>query len=294
MRVGLIDVDGHNFPNLPLMKLSEYHKMQGDSTEMCIPLCRYDLCYQSKIFSDIYTPDIDWVPMADEIVKGGRGYGADHALPDAVEHTYPDYSLYGITDTAYGFLTRGCPRDCEFCDITQKEGCMSRKVADLGEFWNGQKNIVLMDANLLACGDHLELMEQLAKSKAWIDVNQGFDIRLCDDSEIDAINQTRIKNIHFSWDNPHDDLEYRFLHYTERATNRPHGRFGTVYVLTNRGSTFEQDMYRVSVLDALGFAPYVMIYDKPNADREHRLFQRWVNNSKLFKSCTWDEYDRRR
>ncbi len=30
-RIGLIDVDGHNFPNIPLMKLSEWHKKHGDN-----------------------------------------------------------------------------------------------------------------------------------------------------------------------------------------------------------------------------------------------------------------------
>ena len=29
MTIGLIDVDGHNFPNLALMKLSAWHKAQG-------------------------------------------------------------------------------------------------------------------------------------------------------------------------------------------------------------------------------------------------------------------------
>lgn len=32
-RIGLIDVDGHNFPNIPLMKISAWHKKQGDSVE---------------------------------------------------------------------------------------------------------------------------------------------------------------------------------------------------------------------------------------------------------------------
>ena len=31
MRIGLIDVDGHNFPNLALMKIARYHKAQGDT-----------------------------------------------------------------------------------------------------------------------------------------------------------------------------------------------------------------------------------------------------------------------
>ena len=38
MRIGLIDVDGHNFPNIPLMKLSAYHKAHGNSVEWYQPL----------------------------------------------------------------------------------------------------------------------------------------------------------------------------------------------------------------------------------------------------------------
>ena len=33
MKVGLIDVDGHGFPNLALMRISAWHKKQGDIVE---------------------------------------------------------------------------------------------------------------------------------------------------------------------------------------------------------------------------------------------------------------------
>lgn len=33
MKIGLIDVDGHNFPNLALMRISSYHKAKGDDVE---------------------------------------------------------------------------------------------------------------------------------------------------------------------------------------------------------------------------------------------------------------------
>lgn len=131
-------------------------------------------------------------------VGGGTGYGLDNTLPDEIEHQYPDYSLYGITDTAYGFLTRGCPRHCPFCIVGDKEGLVSRKVADLSEFWNGQKNIILCDPNLLACKDRMNLLKQLADSKATVEINQGFDARLLDDEVIDAMNEIKLSMVTFS------------------------------------------------------------------------------------------------
>jgi hypothetical protein len=72
MRIGLIDVDSHNFPNLALMKISAWHKARGDEVEWCIPLMHYDIVYQSKVFDETYSQDIDWYPNADKIIKGGQ------------------------------------------------------------------------------------------------------------------------------------------------------------------------------------------------------------------------------
>ena len=129
MRVGLIDVDSHNFPNLALMKISAYHKAQGDVVEWWWGWDQYDRVYKSKVFDDTYSHDLPDPVNAKEIIKGGTGYGLDNKLPDEIEHMYPDYSLYpNLTeDTAYGFLTRGCPRGCEFCIVARKEGRGDRK-----------------------------------------------------------------------------------------------------------------------------------------------------------------------
>ena len=294
MKIGLIDVDGHNFPNLALMKLSAWHKSQGDSVEWCFPLARYDIVYQSKVFDETYSPDIEWTPMADKIIKGGTGYGLDNKLPDEIEHIYPDYSLYPelTKDTAYGFLTRGCPRGCKFCIVAGKEGRRSIKVADLSEFWRGQKKIVLLDPNILACREHPDLLQQLIDSKARVDINQGLDIRLTNEQNIELINRIRLESIHFAWDNSEDDLKQYFERYKALAKHKPHGHYGTVYCLTNFGSTMEQNLYRIYTLRDLGFDPYVMVYDKPNAPREIRLLQRWCNNIKIFRSCPkFEDYD---
>ena len=287
MHIGLIDVDSHNFPNLALMKISAWHKKRGDTVEWAFPLAKYDIVYQSKVFDDTYSPDIEWIPQAEKIVKGGTGYGLDNKLPDEIEHIYPDYSLYpNLTDnTAYGYLTRGCPRHCDFCIVGDKEGLRSIRVADLSEFWNGQRYIKLLDPNMLACREHMDLLRQLIDSGAYVDFTQGLDIRLTNEENITAINHLKLKEIHFAWDNPRDNLESKFEFYTRYAKHKPHGKYGTVYILTNHGTTMQENLYRVYFLRDLGFDPYIMIYDKPNAPREIRDLQRWCNNRRIFRSC---------
>ena len=293
MKIGLIDVDNYNkapkYPNLALMKLSAWHKAQGDDVSWWFGFEQYDRVYMSKVFDETYTKDFQFCINADEIIKGGTGYGMDNKLPDEIEHIYPDYSIYPTLtkNTAYGFLTRGCPRGCHFCIVAEKEGRRSVKVADLSEWWNGQKNIVLMDPNLLACPDHMDLLGQLIDSKAWVDVNQGFDCRLLTEQNIAAINQIKLKNIHFAWDYMHEEkrvIAGLELH-ANLANRKVNGAFGTVYCLTNYDTTMEENLYRIYKLWDMGYFPYVMIYDKPNAPKEIRRLQRWCNNRFIFKSC---------
>lgn len=299
MQIGLIDVDGHNFPNLALMKISAYHKAKGDHVEWWDGFAQYDRVYMSRVFDDTYSEDEPEPCNASEIIKGGTGYGLDNKLPDEVEHVMPDYSLYHWMpqDTAYGFLTRGCPRACNFCIVAEKEGRGSKKVADLSEFWDGQKNIKLLDPNLLACGYHIELLEQLVESKAWIDFTQGLDARLLTEQNVDAINRVKLKEIHFAWDYMKEsEPVLRGLElYSKMAMHRPHGRFGTVYCLTNYDTTMDENLYRIYTLRDMGYDPYVMIYDKPNAPREIKMLQRWCNNRRIWKAQPdFKKYDRHR
>lgn len=285
MKIGLIDVDSHNFPNLALMKLSAWHKARGDTVEWWWGFSEYDRVYMSKVFDETYSPDIPEPLNAKEIIKGGTGYGLDNCLPDEVEHIYPDYSLYPqlTKDTAYGFLTRGCPRGCSFCIVAPKEGRASVKVADLSEWWRGQKNIKLLDPNLLACREHMGLLGQLAASGAWVDFTQGLDVRLTTPENVSMLNRVKTKMIHFAWDDPNTDLTGYFRRFSE-LTNIRDSRKRRVYVLTNYNSSMEENLYRIYTLRNMGFDPYVMVYDKPNAPREIRQLQRWCNNKWIFRS----------
>ena len=275
------------------MKLSAYHKARGDSVEWWRPEGRYDLVYKSRVFTDLYSKDTIAVTNAERVVCGGTGYGKPDKLPDEVEHTFPDYGLYPqFSDTAYGFLTRGCPRGCGFCHVASKEGRCSYKVANLDEFWKGQKKIVLSDPNILACPDHKDLLMQLADSKASVEFNQGLDIRMVTDENLELLRNVNLQQIHFAFDRWEDkDIIVPRLRAFKEATGYDRGKGKVmVYILCNYDTTLEQDLYRIQLCRELNFSPYPMIYDKAHADPVYRQLQRWCNNWIFWGVPTFDEY----
>lgn len=297
MRIGLIDVDGHNFPNLALMRISAYHKSRGDTVEWWwTDMEHYDIVYMSKIFSNAYSKDIPEPINADLVVKGGTGYcislengkevfekGKNTSLPAEIEAMFPDYSIYPQFDFAVSMTSRGCPRGCAFCHVAAKEGRCSTKVANVSDFWNGQKEIRVLDPNITACREKRDLFQQYKETGAILDFTQGLDIRLLNDADIADINEMRLRTLHFAWDNPEDDLKEKFRFFAKNFRRK--SNIGMVYCLTNFNSTMEQNLYRIYTLRDMGYDPYVMIYDKPHAPKEIRHLQRWCNNKIIFKSC---------
>ncbi len=294
MKIGLIDVDGHNFPNLCLMKISAYHKARGDTVEWWNGLEHYDIVYKSRVFTDEYTQDENTAINADKVIEGGTGYGLDNKLPYEIEHIYPDYSLYPklTKDTAYGFLTRGCPRDCHFCIVSKKEGKQSQKVANLSEFWKGQKYIKLLDPNLLACKDHTELFQQLIGSKAYVDFTQGLDARCINQENAELLTKVKTKMVHFAFDDIKQEKSIvAGLKLFKEISNIPEYKTG-IYILTNFNTTHEQDLYRVKTVQKLGYRPYIMIYNKNTAPQVAKDLQRWANNKLIYygSGMVWENY----
>ena len=303
--IGLYDVDSHNFPNLPLMKLSAWHKAQGDNVEWYMPLMHYDKLYVSKVFGDEYSMLDTSSFNADEIVFGGTGFAItvengkevyhkdrDPELPYEVEHIYPDYSLYPdlTKDTAYGFLTRGCCNNCDFCIVSEKEGHCSVKVADLSEFWNGQKYIKLLDPNLLACKERMDLIQQLVDSGAGVDFMQGLDARFINTDVAAALKSVKTKLVHFAFDKMDrvDDIIRGLMTY--KAVTGISECKAIVYILTNYNTTFEQDMLRLKLVRECGYMPDVRIYRKPTAPQFLRDLQRWCNNRRLYRTTSFADY----
>lgn len=305
MRIGLIDVDGHRFPNLALMRISAYHKARGDLVEWWwSDFIHYDIVYMSKIFSAAYSEDIPAPINADRVVRGGTGYAIhlrngvevmdtekNVKLPAEMEAMFPDYSLYPQFAFAVSMTSRGCPNGCPWCHVWAKEGRESVKVADVTDFWNGQREIKVLDPNITACGEKRELFRQYRETGALLDFTQGLDIRLMDGEDMADLEQMRLENVHFAWDNPKEDLAKAFGDYARVGKKNKHGRFGTVYILTNFNSTMEENLHRIYTVRDLGYDPYVMIYNKPYAPKEIRRLQRWANNKLIFRSTRrFEEY----
>lgn len=321
-KIGLIDVDGHNFPNLCLMKLSAYHKSRGDLVEWySSERDMYDIVYMSKVFSEEYSPEISEPLNTKEVIKGGTGYAIktqngreiydkslDPELSSEIEHIYPDYSIYPEytgygkplkQQTAYGFLTRGCPRGCGFCHVAPKEGRCTQKVADLSEFWHGQGHICLSDPNILACPEWRELLSQLVKSGATIEFNQGLDARLITQEKANLLAAMKIKTPHFAMDGMESVKAVRkgLQLYVNACKKKNKGKWNwrnaKVFCLVNFDTTFEQDMQRIKVIQECGCQPYVMIYNKPSASPILRRLQRWTNSTAIYaKSNDFYEYQR--
>ncbi len=287
-RIGLAQVDG-KWPNLALMKLATYHKVKGDEVELFFPLSGgYDVVYAAKVFK--FTPDSPYLPP--DAIKGGTGYDLTAHLPDEAESCFPDYSLYPWWDKAIGFTTRGCVRRCPFCVVPEKEGAI-RVIGDLRSFWNGQKQVILLDNNLTAAPmEHFRrVVAQMVEAKVQVDFSQGLDIRLLNDEHAALLANVSLgKNgyIHFAWDNPsHEDAVRRGIAILAKHMTLRRIMF---YVLIGFNTTPEEDLHRVETLRGLKVDPFVMPFNK--TDPYQQAFARWVNHKAVFAKVKWEDYRR--
>lgn len=280
MKIGLIDVDSHNFPNLALMKISSYHKRNGDSVEMAT-LGNYDKLYVSKLFnfSDL---NLNTLITADETIIGGSGYDLNINLPPEIEICDPDYSIYPMYDFSLQFYSRGCIRNCSFCIVRQKEGYI-KAVKPMALNPNGNR-IEVLDNNFFANPEWMFAVNDLIRTKQTVNLH-GVDVRLMNEEQAYWLNKLKHhKQIHIAWDFPNLDLTPKIKEMTKYI--KPYKIM--CYVLIGYNSTPEQDLYRVEKLRELGVDPFVMPYNK--SDKYQKRFARWVNHKAIFKTVKWSEY----
>ena len=296
MRIGLIDVDGHSgFPNLALMKLSAWHKNRGDSVEWYYPIEHdekhpLDRVYMSKVFT--FTPDYEPIVYAKEIITGGTGYKNYGALPEEIEKTFPDYSIYPNVDYAVGFLTRGCIRHCPWCIVPTKEGKLHA-----ADTWKeirrpDSKKIVFLDNNVLASDHGLRQMQSMVGQNIRIDFNQGMDARLVDRDVAELLGRLKwIRFIRFSSDTEEMiPVIERAVELLKKEEIPPSKVF--VYALIQ---DVQEAHRRIVALDKLGVDVFAQPYIDFNGGKpteEQKRLARWCNMKAAFHSCTFEEFTR--
>lgn len=286
MNIGLLDIDGHNFPNLALMKISAWHKSQEDNVEFATMFGKYDIIYKSKVFS--WTVDPDYIFNTKKTIKGGTGYDYSIKLSGDIEHLPPDYSLYNC-EHAYGFLTRGCIRRCDWCLVPEKEGNIKAH-ADIDEFLGKNKTVILMDNNVLASEHGIKQIEKMSKMDIKIDFNQGLDARLIDDSVSKLLSKVKwIRFIRMSCDTI-DNLEYIKKAIKLLNNNRIKNYKIFIYMLIKN---IDESLEVANYFKEIGVCPFGQPYrdfknNKPSY--EQKKIARWINLKKAFRSMSYEDF----
>lgn len=290
MRVSLVDVDSR-IPNLALMRASTWHKQRGDEVKLGYdPLFDDpDICYASKMFD--FTAEPQYMPDC-ETLKGGPGYSLTAMMPfEDYDRIMPDYSLYGC-DYAIGRFTRGCPNRCPWCVVPKMDGNEVRHVADLKDFWQGQKVVRLLDDNIMADADEfIRDCGQLSRAGVHV-IWEALDIRLVNNETARALASVKTeKSIHFAWDgHGQDDAVPRGIETLARNGIKPWRLM--FYVLVGFNTDREYDLHRIYTLRDMGANPFVMPFDK--SDRYQKDLARWCNNKFIFKSTRrFEDYNDR-
>ena len=292
MNIGLIDVDGHNFPNFALMRISAYHKARGDQVEWANPFNRYDKVMASKVFT--FTPDFNYLTLQTDIVeKGGTGYDITGRLPKEIENSrLMDYSIYPQYSFSLQFFSRGCIRKCPFCLVREKEGYI--QAVEPVELNPEGKWIEVLDNNFFANPEWRHAIRYLLKQNQMVNLH-GVDVRIMNEEQAFYLGKLRLKRrIHIAWDLPSIDLTDKLREVTKYITPRNL----SCYVLVGYNSTVEQDMYRLSRLRELGISPFVQPYRDFNNDRKPTLYEQdlaqWANKHQIFKACEFKDFSPRK
>ena len=277
MKIGLFDIDA-KLPNLALMKISTWHKKQGDAVEIATPIfANHDKYYASKIFNFSQMPN-----LPKNTIIGGTGYQVESKLPDEIEKCQPDYSLYPHCDFSWQRFSIGCIRDCDFCVVRKKEGNI-KSVEPMNLNPRG-KYIYLLDNNFFASPNWNELILYLMKIGQPVQF-EGVDVRILTDEKAEWLNKVKLKGqIHIAWDNVNEDVYTRLKEIIKII---PTYKL-MCYVLVGFNTSEEEDLHRILKLRKLKIDPFVMPYDKKNIYQKR--LARWCNHKAIFKTVDWEDY----
>ena len=302
MKICLIDADSV-IPNLALMRLSAYYKNRGDIVNLFCANLSYYPDKKKRIFfippgydqyfcSCIFSRTKDFI-VGKNIQFGGTGHDLQTKLPDEVESLAPDYDIYPDNDISYGFISRGCIRNCKFCVVPQKEGGI-RQVSTIANIVR-HKKVKFLDNNFLALPNHKKLLEELVSKRIRCQFNQGFDIRL-----IDKENSRLLSKMNYLGEYIFAFDSYSYLSLIEEkmpllSWRKPYQL--KFFVYCHPDMKFTDIVRRIEWLKKNKCLPYVM-RDLKCWESCNKLFYTdltsYCNQVNLFKKMTFIEFLRKR
>lgn len=319
--VRLTQIDG-KLPNLALMKLSAFHRSQGDTIVFSKHTRRdmlepdYDRVYGSAIFASSALRVAEFREEFPGATVGGTWNTGDNTTVEEVVDAADryDYSIYPTFSGSIGFTQRGCRLRCGFCVVPKKEGA-PRSVSTIAEIWRGEpwpKHIHLLDNDFF--GQPREQwqarVKELRDGKFKVCLNQGINIRMVNQEAAEALatltlrdDQFKARRLYTAWDNVGD--ERRFfdgVDLLEKAGVPPTALLVYMLVGYDKRENWGRVLYRFNKMVARGIRPYPMIYGErsgtlPLGDCNEAIgnrsladFQRWVVR-KAYTFVSFQDYD---
>lgn len=299
MKVLLIDADS-TIPNIALMKLSTYYKNKADTVE----LLKLNIPYypnRKKSIINVNTDGYDHIHCSvifpnslkyikgNNILFGGTGFSLKSKLPDKIENLQPDYTIYPDNNISYGFISRGCIRNCYFCVVQQKEGYI-RQVNTIDNIVK-HKKVIFLDNNFLALNNHEDLLKELIDKNIKCQFNQGLDIRLINNSNSILLSKLNyIGEYIFAF----DDIKYKKIieEKLQILKWRKEYQF-KFYVYVNPNDSIDKTIKRIEFLKENKILPYIM-RDISCWNSEYKNFYTdiasYCNQPSLFKKMDFNTF----
>jgi hypothetical protein len=215
-----------------------------------------------------------------EVVCGGTGFNLD--LDPEVDTVMPDYDLYPST-YSMGFCTRGCPRNCHFCMVTQKEGAKVQRVQHIKDFHNQDHDtVMLLDSNILFDKEWFFKNTDYVLDNDLTIWEHGLDVRMVDPEIADRLHELKFKGgmPKFAFDHTRDEK-----HIVEgMKLLKDHHVKGNFYVYCHDESCIPDAIYRKEVIQSCGHDWHVMTNQEVPQTKTLKKFKRWGSRPAISRS----------
>jgi hypothetical protein len=305
MKVRITEIDG-KLPNLALMRISAYHKENGDevyfhrNAEPDLLEPEYDRVYGSSIFKFSEKKLARFKTAYPDAILGGTGTFSTLQVEDLCPgpERY-DYEIYPEFKASIGFTARGCRLKCGFCVVPKKEG-KPRSVSTIYDIWRGDpypRNIHLLDNDFFGQPEDQwrARIQEIREGGFGACFNQGINIRLVNEEIAEALasircydDQFKVKRLYCAWDNKRDyQVFMRGVDFLEKAGFNPKYLLAYMLIGYDKRETMEDILWRFDRMRERNIFVFPMVFDRSRKDL--RDFARWAIRG-IHNVCSFEEY----